>query len=44
MKRLLCAIVLLVLPMGAAIADDGTDQFIELLRSDIRAARSPESW
>ena len=37
MKKLLLTILLLALPFGASVADDGTDDFIELLRSDLRA-------
>ena len=37
MKKLLVASVLLALPLGLALADDGTDVFVDLLRSDLRA-------
>ena len=37
MKKLILAIALVVLSFGIVVADDETDDFIELLRSDLRA-------
>lgn len=37
MKKLVLAISLVFLAFGVVAADDGTDDFIELLRSDLRA-------
>jgi len=37
MKKLILIFALLVFGFGFAAADDGTDEFIELLRSDLRA-------
>jgi len=39
MKKLLLTVLLLALPLGAsvAVADDGTDAYIDLMRSDLRA-------
>jgi hypothetical protein len=37
MKKLVLAVSLVVLSFGIVVADDETDDFIELLRSDLRA-------
>jgi hypothetical protein len=39
MKKLLLTVLMLALPLGAAVAfaDDGTDAYIDLMRSDLRA-------
>jgi hypothetical protein len=37
MKKLILIVSLLVLAFGVVAADEGTDDFIELLRSDLRA-------
>jgi hypothetical protein len=37
MRRLLLALLITAMPVGFVAADDGTDAFVELLRSDLRA-------